>query len=156
MKRSLLFLLIPMLVIVSCKKKDEPVCPEVTATAAASEVVTLRNYIQANAIVAIEDPRGYFYRIENAGTGTAPTPCSNISVDYVGKLTNGGTFDAGNNVSFNLSGLIKGWQLGIPRIATGGRIILYLPPSLGYGPNPQSTIPGNSILIFEINLKAVR
>ena len=156
MKRTLLILLMPILVTVSCKKKDAPACPEVTATAAASEVITLRNYMQANAIVAIEDARGFFYRIENAGTGTAPNACSNITVDYVGKLTNGGTFDNGNNVSFNLGGLITGWQLGIPRIASGGRIVLYLPPSLGYGPNPQGSIPGNSILIFEINLKAVR
>lgn len=156
MKRTLLIVLMPLLAFVACKKKDTPACPEVITSVPASELTTLRNYIQANSIVAVEDPRGFFYKIETQGSGTTPNACSDVTVDYVGKLTNGGTFDAGNNVSFNLGQLITGWKVGIPLISTGGKIILYLPPSLGYGSSPAGTIPGNSILIFDINLKAVR
>lgn len=143
--------------ITSCNKKDDNKCPEVTTTAPASEVATLKAYLQANNITAVEDMRGFFYTIDAPGSGTKPTACSGVTVNYVGKLTNGTTFDSGNNVSFSLGGLITGWQEGIPLIAPGGTITLYLPPSLAYGPQPSrdGRIPANSNLIFKIDLKSV-
>jgi FKBP-type peptidyl-prolyl cis-trans isomerase FkpA len=153
MKRSVWVLFACVIATVSCKKKDN--CPEVTVTAPASEVTNLRAYIQANNINAVEDPRGFFYVITAAGTGDKPTPCSNVTVNYVGKLTSGSTFDAHNNASFNLGGLILGWQEGIPLVANGGSITLYLPPSLAYGSQAQTGIPANSNLVFQIDVKAV-
>ena len=155
MSKNLLVLLFPLMM-VACNKNDTPPCPEVTATAPATEVANLRAYIQGNNITATEDPRGFFYRIENAGTGAKPTPCSGVTVNYVGTLTNGSTFDSGTNVSFSLSRLILGWQEGIPLVGTGGTIYLYLPPSLAYGSAPNSGIPPNSNLIFKIDLRAVQ
>ncbi|HAD33478.1 MAG TPA: FKBP-type peptidylprolyl isomerase, partial [Chitinophagaceae bacterium] len=57
-----------------------------------------------------------------------------------------------NGVSFGLDGLIVGWQEGIPLIGAGGKIKLYLPPSLAYGSNANGNIPANSSLIFDIDL----
>jgi FKBP-type peptidyl-prolyl cis-trans isomerase FkpA len=151
-----LLILIFAIVMVACGTKDVPPCPAVTATAPATEVANLRAYIQGNNITATEDPRGFFYRIDNAGTGAKPTPCSGVTVNYVGTLTNGSTFDSGSDVSFSLSRLILGWQEGIPLIGAGGTIYLYLPPSLAYGSSPSGGIPPNSILIFKIDLTAVR
>jgi FKBP-type peptidyl-prolyl cis-trans isomerase len=48
-----------------------------------------------------------------------------------------------------------GWQYGLPLIKPGGKILLYLPPSLGYGSSPVGTIPANSVLIFEVQLVSV-
>jgi FKBP-type peptidyl-prolyl cis-trans isomerase len=94
-----------------------------------------------------------FYVIENEGTGAAPTVCNNISVTYEGKLTNGNTFDkAESPVVFNLSQLITGFKNGIPLIKVGGRIRLYVPPSLGYGSSQTGSIPPNSVLVFTVNL----
>jgi FKBP-type peptidyl-prolyl cis-trans isomerase FkpA len=153
MKRSVYILLVFVMATISCKKKDN--CPETTITAPASEVANLRTYIQSNNITAVEDPRGFFYTIDAAGTGARPTTCSAVTVAYVGKLTTGSTFDSSSNASFYLSGLIAGWQEGIPLIAQGGSITLYLPPSLAYGPAAQQGIPANSNLVFKIDLKAV-
>ncbi|MEY3433469.1 MAG: hypothetical protein RL131_1405, partial [Bacteroidota bacterium] len=44
--------------------------------------------------------------------------------------------------------------LGLPLINAGGKIKLYLPPSLGYGSRAVGSIPANSVLIFEITLVA--
>jgi FKBP-type peptidyl-prolyl cis-trans isomerase FkpA len=52
--------------------------------------------------------------------------------------------------------LILGWQYGIPLVKAGGRIMLYLPPSLGYGSQSTGTIPANSVLIFDITLQGVQ
>jgi FKBP-type peptidyl-prolyl cis-trans isomerase FkpA len=152
MKNLFWALLLPIFVN-SCKKEDS--CPEVTIKAPEAEVTALRKYISDNSITATEDARGFFYKINTAGTGAQPTACSGVSVNYTGKLTNGTQFDAGNNVSFSLSQLIIGWQEGIPLIKAGGAITLYLPPTLAYGSNAVGSIPANSILIFTITLNAV-
>jgi len=156
--KKLLIVSLFLAAITSCNKKDDNNnnnCPDVTTTAPASEVATLRTYIQANNIIAVEDPRGFFYTIDAPGSGSKPTACSGVTVNYVGKLTDGTTFDSGNNVTFSLGRLIIGWQEGIPLIAPGGSITLYLPPSLAYGSRATGGIPANSNLIFKIDLKAV-
>jgi peptidylprolyl isomerase len=93
------------------------------------------------------------------GTGAAATPSSTVNVQYVGELYKGGKqFDAswndgsGQPVSLPLSGVIKGWQQGIPGMKIGGRRELIIPPSLGYGATAQSKIPANSTLVFVIDL----
>ena len=96
------------------------------------------------------------------GTGPAATANSTVNVQYVGELYKGGKqFDAswndgsGQPVSLPLSGVIKGWQQGIPGMKVGGRRELIIPPSLGYGATAQSKIPANSTLVFVIDLHGV-
>jgi peptidylprolyl isomerase len=96
------------------------------------------------------------------GTGAAATASSTVNVQYVGVLYKGGKqFDAswndgsGQPVSLPLTGVIKGWQQGIPGMKIGGRRELIIPPSLGYGATAQSKIPGNSTLVFIIDLHAI-
>jgi peptidylprolyl isomerase len=96
------------------------------------------------------------------GTGPAATANSTVNVQYVGELYKGGKqFDAswndgsGQPVSLPLSGVIKGWQQGIPGMKVGGRRELIIPPGLGYGATAQSKIPANSTLVFVIDLHGV-
>lgn len=140
-----------------CQPGDTTPCTATTVStkAPASEVTALKQYIDSNKIAATADERGFYYTIQSAGTGSKPTVCSNVTVNYVGKLTNGNTFDSGNGVRFGLNQLILGWQEGIPLIAPGGSITLYLPPSLAYGSAAQNGIPANSILVFTIDLTSI-
>lgn len=136
---------------ISCKTPKEN-CASPTTKAPDTEITALDQYITSNSIVASKDDRGFYYIIDNAGDGPKPTVCSTVQVKYIGKLTNGVTFDQSNGATFQLSNLIVGWQQGIPLIAKGGKITLILPPSLGYGNNAVGNIPANSILIFIIEL----
>ena len=137
-----------------------PACKKTTCNlhqsgliASAAEIATIQNYLTTNSLTATQHSNGLFYSITDAGTGDSPDLCSSVTVRYKGSLTNGVIFDQStNNVSFPLSNLIIGWQHGIPLIKKGGKITLYIPPSLGYGSASQSGIPGNSTLIFEIEL----
>jgi FKBP-type peptidyl-prolyl cis-trans isomerase FkpA len=141
----------------SCNQADQTPCTATTVTQKApdSEVATLKQYIETNKINATADERGFYYTIQKPGTGTKPTVCSNVTVNYKGALTTGSVFDSANGISFGLSQLVVGWQEGIPLIAPGGSITLYLPPSLAYGSQEQSGIPANSILVFQIDLLKV-
>ncbi len=96
------------------------------------------------------------------GTGPAATPNSTVTVQYVGVLYKGGKqFDAswndgsGQPVSLPLSGVIPGWQQGIPGMRIGGRRVLIIPANLAYGKAAQAKIPANSALVFVIDLHGV-
>ncbi|GAB3962843.1 FKBP-type peptidyl-prolyl cis-trans isomerase [Spirosoma harenae] len=138
----------------SCQSTPCESTPVLTK-ASDEEVATLKQFIESSQIKATADKRGFYYTIQTPGNGEKPTVCSNVSVNYEGHLTNGIRFDSGQDVRFGLNQLIVGWQEGIPLIAPGGRITLYLPPSLAYGDQEQGDIPANSILIFQIDLLAI-
>jgi FKBP-type peptidyl-prolyl cis-trans isomerase FkpA len=68
----------------------------------------------------------------------------------------GSIFDSTSNFSakgFQLNQLIKGWQIGLPKIQTGGQIKLLVSSALAYGCSCAGTkIPSNSSVYFEIKL----
>jgi peptidylprolyl isomerase len=97
------------------------------------------------------------------GTGPVATPSSTVNVQYVGVLDkNGKQFDAswndgsGQPVSLPLTGVIKGWQQGIPGMRVGGRRELIIPSNLAYGAagSPPKIGP-NQALVFVIDLHGV-
>ena len=97
------------------------------------------------------------------GTGPAAKAGSTVTVQYVGVLYKGGKqFDAswndgsGKPVTLPLTGVIKGWQQGIPGMKVGGRRELIIPSSLGYGAQGSPPkIPANAALVFVIDLHGV-
>jgi FKBP-type peptidyl-prolyl cis-trans isomerase FkpA len=125
--------------------------------APATEIQAVQNYLTANNITATQHCSGLFYRIDVPGTGATPDVCSTVTVTYEGKLTDGTVFNTATTpVSFSLSQVIPGWRNGLPKVNAGGRIYLYIPPSLGYGATQAGSIPPNSILVFRIELIAVQ
>jgi FKBP-type peptidyl-prolyl cis-trans isomerase FkpA len=123
--------------------------------APASQIADVQNYLTANGLTATQHCSGLFYKIISEGNGTAPTVCNRVVVSYEGKLVNGTVFDSNASIDFGLNEVITGWANGIPLIKPGGRILLYIPPYLGYGNQAQGNIPANSILIFDVTLTAV-
>lgn len=163
MKNIILGLLTFSVVFISCSKKDET-CNQTDSPiiAPASETTAVEAYLNSAGVTgAQKHPSGFYYKISQQGTGKAVVNlCSIVTVNYSGRLTNGTYFDpttpgTTRNASFELGGLIVGWEKGIPLISSGGKITLYIPPSLGYGSNANGSIPANSILIFEIELLGV-
>jgi FKBP-type peptidyl-prolyl cis-trans isomerase FkpA len=163
MKQIGYLLIVLAITFTSCSKSDDNGCnltdPQITVPTA--EVAAVQTYLTGNSITATAHPSGFFYSISAAGTGATPGLCSTVRVNYTGRLTNGTVFDSNTTAAgaqFQLGSLIAGWQKGIPLIQKGGKIKLFIPPSLGYGSNPirdnigNILIPANSILIFDIDL----
>ncbi|MBA2562917.1 MAG: FKBP-type peptidyl-prolyl cis-trans isomerase [Chitinophagaceae bacterium] len=158
MMRKLIFSLALLIALFAgCSKSDDK-CnyPDSAITAPANEVQALKNYLGADSLVTLQHPSGFFYKIISPGSGQGIVNlCSNVTIKYTGKLTNGTVFDKtepGVTATFLLGDLIIGWQKGLPLISKGGTITLYIPPTLGYGPSANGNIPGNSILIFDVEL----
>jgi FKBP-type peptidyl-prolyl cis-trans isomerase len=101
-----------------------------------------------------------------AGTGAEVTATSKVAVYYKGWLTNGTLFDQsrtgsdGNLQPFTFTmgqhQVIPGWEEGIAGMKVGGTRLLIVPPSVGYGAAGQGPIPGDSLLVFEVQLVAVQ
>jgi hypothetical protein len=100
------------------------------------------------------------------GKGKAATPTSTVTVQYSGVLYKTGTaFDSswsrGQPAQFPLNGVVKGFTQGIagttgvPPMKIGGRRLIIMPASLGYGAQAQGPIPANSPLAFVVDLKSV-
>jgi FKBP-type peptidyl-prolyl cis-trans isomerase FkpA len=131
----------------SCKKDSfDPSKQAVTDDAA------IQAYTKANSITATKDPSGLYYQVITQGTGSYPNKNSLITGAYSGKLLNGTVFDSGTMDNDALSGYIQGWQIGIPHVNTGGRILLLVPSALAYGNTAKENIPANSVLVFTIDL----
>lgn len=141
--------------------KDNNRCEPNGSVAPAPEVQAVQDYLTGASITATKHSSGLFYNTISSGDGTAPNVCSTVKVDFTGKLTNGTQVEVGHDIHINLKFLVAGWQIGMPLIKPGGRIKLYVPPSLGYGSAGKKdsvgnvVVPPNSILIYDISLKQV-
>ena len=116
---------------------------------------TVEGYIERNNLSTTVLAEGVHIVILKQGSNKKPTVNSQIRVNYKGKLTNELVFDQGNDVTFNLSGLIEGWKIGLQEIGEGGSCKLIIPSAVGYGSQSSGSIPGNSALVFDIDLISV-
>lgn len=149
---SLAFTVVMALAVVGCNKSDKEQCK---ATTAAEDDTKMQAYMTANNVTAQQHSSGLYYQIIEQGAGATPSANSTVQVNYTGKFTNNTTFDSGT-ASFKLNGVIEGWQIGIPLIQKGGKIKLIIPPYLAYGPCDYYTIPGSSVLVFDVELLDVQ
>lgn len=97
---------------------------------------------------------------ERIGTGAEATVGKVVVVHYTGRFDSGQIFDTSSGkdpISFTLGAgeVVAGWDQGLQGMKVGGKRLLIVPPSLGYGPNDYGPIPGNSTLIFEVELVGV-
>jgi peptidylprolyl isomerase len=107
------------------------------------------------------EPTELVIRDIEIGTGAEATPGATVDVHYLGvDFESGEEFDSswgrGESITFPLSGLIKGWQEGIPGMKVGGRRELICPPHLAYGPAGGGHRLSGRTLTFVIDLLGVR
>ncbi|CAL1687733.1 unnamed protein product [Lasius platythorax] len=99
-----------------------------------------------------------------SGNGVLATSGKLLTVYYVGRCKIGRQekkIDSclqGNGFKFRLGKgqVIKGWDVGLVGMKVGGKRRLTIPSHMGYGAKGSlPTIPGNSTLVFDIELKNV-
>lgn len=97
------------------------------------------------------------------GSGKEAKPGDLITVNYTGKLVDGTVFDSSLNpgrtpFQFTLGAgeVIQGWDKGFDGMKEGGKRILKIPASMGYGSRGAGgVIKPNYDLVFEVELLKV-
>lgn len=116
-----------------------------------------RNRLKPNIKVTEE---GVQYEVLAEGTGAQPTISDEVLVHYLGTLPNGEKFDSSYDrneaLSLRLTGVIKGWQIGIPLMKVGSKYRFFIPYNLAYGERGTGGIPPFSPLIFEVELLEIK
>ncbi len=141
-----------------CGGDDEPTAP-VPATV---ETTTFGPSlgIDLNAGGWTRTSTGLYYRTVTAAPATAAAAVNgqNVRVRYTGRFANGAQFETGTYGPFVLGrgAVIAGWDQGVLGMRVGERRQLLIPPSLGYGPRGRGRIPGNSVLVFNVELLSAR
>ncbi|GGX09996.1 FKBP-type peptidyl-prolyl cis-trans isomerase [Streptomyces lomondensis] len=95
------------------------------------------------------------------GDGEEVAADNSVLVQYKGVLWDGGKeFDSSyankQLVSFSLQQVVKGWAQGLTGKKVGSRVLIVIPPELGYGDNPPqgSGIKKDSTLVFSVDILA--
>ena len=86
-----------------------------------------------------------------------------VVAHYTGWLTNGQKFDSSvdRNEPFEVAAgvgqVIQGWDVALLRMRVGDKVKVTIPPEMGYGESGAAgVIPGNSTLVFEMELLEVK
>lgn len=103
------------------------------------------------------------------GTGAEANSGRAVAVNYTGWLYSAtATDNKGTQFDSSLAagrtplvftvgaGVIPGFSQGVIGMRVGGLRRVIIPPNLGYGSQANGAIPGNSTLVFEIELLAVQ
>ncbi|WNM34097.1 FKBP-type peptidyl-prolyl cis-trans isomerase [Streptomyces sp. Li-HN-5-11] len=98
------------------------------------------------------------------GDGPVVKADSTVLVQYKGVLWDTGkegkefdsTYARKQLASFSLQQVVKGWAQGLTGKKVGSRVLIVVPPSLGYGDNPppNSPIKKDSVLVFSVDILA--
>jgi FKBP-type peptidyl-prolyl cis-trans isomerase FkpA len=105
---------------------------------------------------------GLYYKDLTVGTGAVVQSGQTVSAYYKGWFPSGRSFEqlqppsATYSFVLGVGAVIKGWDQGIPGMRVGGRRLLVVPSSLGYGSSGQGEIPGGAVLVFEVEITGAR
>jgi FKBP-type peptidyl-prolyl cis-trans isomerase len=109
----------------------------------------------------ITTPSGLQYQVLTQGSGAkATSPEDSVTCHYRGTFINGegfdNSYDRGAPITFALNKVIPGWTEGLQLMTVGSKYKFWIPYTLGYGAADYMSIPGGSLLIFEVELLDVK
>lgn len=133
----------------------------------------LKAYFSSKNINPIKTVSGLYYTIQQEGSGPLAKAGDLVTLNYRGKLLDGTVFDSNLDSAFmhvqpltfslGTGRVIKGWEEGISYLNPGSKAVFFIPSALAYGSqsrpgnaaNPKG-IPANAVLIFDVELVAVK
>ena len=112
----------------------------------------------------VSSPATLSFKDDTVGTGAEAVKGKTVSTQYTlwlydDKAANfkGKQMETGSTSPFVVgsNAVIPGFDQGVTGMKVGGKRTVLIPSSLGYGAAGRGPIPGNSGLVFEINLTKV-
>jgi FKBP-type peptidyl-prolyl cis-trans isomerase len=96
-----------------------------------------------------------------AGEGVAAKAGDQVTVHYIGQLTDGSEFDSSHGRAEGLTavvsapGTITGFAQGLEGVKVGMLRKIVVPPDIGYGATERPKIPANSTLVFHLQVMSI-
>jgi FKBP-type peptidyl-prolyl cis-trans isomerase len=121
------------------------------------EETTFASALGVNLAASTKTEHGAYYRDIEPGTGSSLTS-GTLSVRYTGWLSTGAQFDsnltsqAPLDFTFGEHEVIPGFEEAMLGVKVGAKRQLIIPPSLAYGLYDYGPIPGNSVLVFNVEV----
>ncbi len=128
----------------------------------AIETATFAPTLGVDLTKSTKTANGVYVRDITVGTGTAVTTGSVVGLRYTGRLSTGAQFDTNLDATaplqftIGLQQVIPGFEQGVVGMQLGGKRQIIIPPALAYGSQGNGPIPGNAILVFDVELVSLR
>ncbi|NIG57680.1 FKBP-type peptidyl-prolyl cis-trans isomerase [Chitinophaga sp. Cy-1792] len=158
MNKLLLIIATLFLFLSACTKSDDSILPGMVNAQRTSDSVIVQYLYDHKETGFIKDPSGLFYKINFIGDSIHfPVLTSVVSVNYTYQLLDGTVVSSSMGVTdFKGIQLIKhiaAWRIGLQKISTGGRMRMYIPPTLAFGEvGIPNLVPANATLICDVEL----
>ncbi|WP_454301229.1 FKBP-type peptidyl-prolyl cis-trans isomerase [Salana multivorans] len=109
-------------------------------------------------------PEGLEVVVLEQGDGAEVEAGQSIEVNYLGQTWGGrifdNSYDRGSSISFpiGVGAVIAGWDDALVGKQIGSRVLVSIPPHLGYGERgvPQAGIGGGDTLVFVVDILGAR
>lgn len=126
------------------------------------ETTTFADSLNVVLLAMTKLPTGIYYRDLEEGTGVPAMPGREVLMTYIAYLPDGTEVDrtppGGRPLAFKVGEgqVIRGWDLGVRGMKTGGTRQLVVPSRFAYGNREVGKVPANSVLVFLVRLDGVR
>ena len=127
--------------------------------AAETNLAQAESFLKQNSTAegVVTTASGLQYLVLHDEPGETAKVSDHVVVNYRGSLQNGQVFDESRSpVEFGLSQVIAGWTEGLQLMSAGDKFRLFIHPALAYGPGGTGSIPGNSLLLFDVELLEIK
>jgi peptidylprolyl isomerase len=105
---------------------------------------------------------GVYYRDISVGTGPVVANGQTLRVRYTGWLSSGLMFETNTTQPqpfpfvLGVDNVIAGWHDGLQGVRVGGKRQLIIPASMAYGSQGSGPIPGNAVIVFNIEVETAQ
>lgn len=138
----------------SVQEKNAVIAEEASAEAILKGEAFLAENAKVEGVVVTES--GLQYQVITDAEGPKPVATDTVRVHYHGTLIDGTVFDSSYDrnepAEFPLNRVIAGWTEGLQYMSVGSTYKFVIPSDIGYGPQGGGPIPGNSTLVFKVEL----
>jgi FKBP-type peptidyl-prolyl cis-trans isomerase len=142
---------------------NSPIRCDITSLKTFGEEADIDHYIAKNKITVTEKTTELVRYIRNQ-VGAADLVTGKVAkIKYTGRFLDGRIFDTNTNTTDSLNitvgsttGAIQGFLIGVNKMKLGEKATFIFRSALGYGTTGNSKIPGETPLIFDVEIVALK
>ena len=148
--------------VIPAAETPPPVAPALAVTQGEVERTVFAEELDVVLLAMTRLPPGVYYRDIEEGTGARASPGREVFMAYIAYLANGTEVDrtarGDGPLVFKVGEgtVIRGWDLGVRGMRTGGTRQLVVPSRYAYGSKAVGKVPANSVMVFVVRLDRVR